>query len=184
VDARDSLHLALLSSDNFQNVQRDLLLLNLPKRCCTLPAASCFFLQLAQRQAQKGAVSFESLSKAIVKALELARLHPHLDARDLLHPAIAELQLSYVDRAVRRMKHVLPDTKLRAELLAKGRALCELMLSIRLISCSLVGVSAVGSAQLNCAAHEACAARHEGEGGAVGQRWGVVQIDHVLLDEG
>ncbi|KAF6266451.1 hypothetical protein COO60DRAFT_1633044 [Scenedesmus sp. NREL 46B-D3] len=75
--------------------------------------------QLAQRQAQKGAVSFQSHSKAIVKALELARLHPHLDARDLLHPAIAEMQLSYVDRAVRRMRHVLPDTKLRAELLAK-----------------------------------------------------------------
>jgi hypothetical protein len=73
-----------------------------------------------QQRVQKGKASFQSLSQAITKALELARLHPHLDARDLLHPAIAEMQLSYVDRAVRRMRHVLPDTKLRAELLAKG----------------------------------------------------------------
>jgi hypothetical protein len=105
-----------------------------------LQISRCFFLQLAQRQAQKGAVSFQSLSKALVKALELARLHPHLDARDLLHPAIAELQLSYVDRAVRRMKHVLPDTKLRAELLAKGRVvlLCTVSLfglSVRRVAC-------------------------------------------------
>jgi ribosomal protein L34E len=44
------------------------------------------------------------------------------------------LQLSYVDRAVRRMKQVLPDTKLRAKLLAKGRVvtLCARCL-IRLV---------------------------------------------------
>ncbi|WIA35601.1 hypothetical protein OEZ86_004022 [Tetradesmus obliquus] len=76
-------------------------------------------IQLAQRRVQKGTASFASLSQAISKALELARLHPHLDARDLLHPTIAAMQLSYVDRAVRRMRRVLPDTKLRAELLAK-----------------------------------------------------------------
>jgi hypothetical protein len=83
-------------------------------------AAAVVTLQLAQERVQKGRASFQSLSKAISKALELSRLHPHLDARDLLHPAIAQMQLSYVDRAVRRMRHVLPDTKLRAELLAKG----------------------------------------------------------------
>jgi hypothetical protein len=115
-----------------------------------------FLLQLAQRQAQKGAVSFQSLSNAIVKALELARLHPHLDPRDLLHPAIAELQLSYVDRAVRRMRHVLPDTKLRAELLAKGGGSVR-----RTLFCLWANAMPVRAS---------CVAGHEAESRAAGQR--------------
>lgn len=62
----------------------------------------------------------EVLAAAITKALELSRLHPQLEPSELLHPAIVRMQLSFAVERATRLKRLLPDTKLKAELLAKG----------------------------------------------------------------
>jgi hypothetical protein len=62
-----------------------------------------------------------ALSRAITNVLELSKLYPKLDVRQLLVPAVTMVQLNLSFEKARQMRRLLPDTALVSEVLKAGR---------------------------------------------------------------
>eukprot|EP00775_Hariotina_reticulata_P008617 gene8617-8798_t len=84
-------------------------------RFAALPA-----VQLGKQRTANQQNPIAALSRAITNVLELSKLYPKLDVRQLLVPAVTMVQLNLSLEKAKQMQRLLPDSALVAEVLKAG----------------------------------------------------------------